>query len=130
MEFPPRNTNAVAIAGNSAHGPGNFVVSVNSAMQQHTITKPTQARTPSIICDVRLFVTGKTANKAPIDNSNARVCGAKNAHGCEEFISTMHMVKEATETTVANAPILRRTENRELTPTPTQMIAIIAGHNR
>ena len=125
---PPRNTNAVAIAGNNAHGPGNLVVSVNNTTQQQTATKPIQADTPLKIFAVLLVATGRTANNAPIDNSNARVWGAKNAQGCDVFMRTMHIANEATETTVASMPTLRRIAIRDAAPTQTS--ANTAGHTK
>ena len=42
----------------------------------------------------------------------------------------MHIANEATETTVASKPTLRRTENRDDVPAPTQISAITAGHTK
>ena len=71
---------------------------------------------------------GTTATRAPIASSNARVCGEKNAHGCDEFISAIHATKEATAATPAVMPTRRRTLRMVRVPTPMHTTITSAGH--
>ena len=73
VAFPPRNKNAVAITGASAHGPGNVVVSENKTIVAIIPANPHHAKNASIRSDFTALPIGITAASAPIANSNARV---------------------------------------------------------
>ena len=130
VAFPPRNKNAVAITGASAHGPGKVVVSENKATVAMIPASPHQASTALIRTAAAETPRGTTATRAPIASSNARVCGEKNAHGCDEFISAIHAIKEATVAIPAVMPTRRRTLRMVRVPTPMHTTITSAGHTR
>ena len=102
--------------------------SENKATVAMIPASPHQASTALIRTAAAEMPSGTTATSAPIANSNARVCGEKNAHGCEEFISAIHAMKEATDATPAVMPTRRRTLRIVRVPTPIHTTTTSAGH--
>ena len=89
---------------------------------------PHHARNAFIRITVIEAPIGTTATSAPIANSNARVCGEKKAHGCEEFMSAMHAANDATAATAAVMPTRSRILRNVRVPMPRHTNITSAGH--
>ncbi len=83
VAVPPAIAKNVDMTGTKAHGPGNFVVSEKVATLMMIPARPHHDNAADTFFAAFVAATGNAARSAPIANSNARVCGEKNAHGCD-----------------------------------------------